>query len=1031
MDKLNFTLDEVAIRRVLKDWDSLKALGEHPLADLAIVKARHRAAGYTNTSAGRGLALREILQAALDALKPENGSPDLQQKSWRRYFIVAEQYLHGRSPEWVMEQLHVSKGTYYSEQKRALEMLADILQEQEEAYGGAAASDQLGKIDAVTQVPFLAPPRPAHNLIGRDDLLLELKRRLLNGDNRALVALTGLPGVGKTSLAIELAHAPEILSHFADGVLWAGLGRRPDLPALLGTWAAAMGVSAEAIAARPTVAERAALVHAAIGLRRMLLIIDDAWQAESALALKLGGPNCAHLATSRLINVALDIAGDNMTKVWELDLQQGLELLAQLSPQAVADEPDEAQALVQRVGGLPLALVLMGGYLRKQSHGNQSRRLREALAGLKTTEACLQMSQPQSPLVSRSILPLSLEATIGLNKTALNPRARQAWLDLSLFPSKPNTFSEEAALAVTAVPAPIFDTLVDHGLVESIAPNRYTLHQIIADYAQAKGPSLEAIERMAAYFAHYAETNLGHLEMLDLELNNIIAAFGEACRARLTDPVLRMLKALLCESIVDLRGLYELGIQCARKAYDVMSSGHQEGQAWALSRIGDFKHRQGKFYEARPYLEQSIDLAQKVGDQQTEAYALYTLGLSQSYQGESSQALVFLERALQLFRKLGPESFVGYTLNALGFAYEELCDYSQAERYLKEALQFCRAGGNRRGEAWAHLNLCMTYLPLGQFDRAGSHIEQALSIYQETEDRRGKGWAIYNLGRYFRQVGDYNRSRASFEQAITLFSEIGDRMGHGLAVHNLGLTHGELGDPATAKTHFEQALNIFRQSCYWAGVKHCNNTLGKFYRRQGNYTAAKFYFDRPPPPLAGNDQRGESKRLVNLGLIYFHLGNHQKARSYGGQGVEIAQKISARPTLADNLTRFGQILMGLGCLDEAAAAYQRALALRQDMGQAHLATEPLAGLAEVCLARGDLSQAMVLVGEILAYLDTNTPPNGNGHGLAGTDNPGQIYQTCYRVLQASHDPRANAFSGSGKVLTDALDVDPFPKKPAG
>lgn len=62
LDKLNFTLNEVALRRVLKDWDSLKVLGEHPLANLAIVKARHRAAGYTNTPAGRGLALREILR---------------------------------------------------------------------------------------------------------------------------------------------------------------------------------------------------------------------------------------------------------------------------------------------------------------------------------------------------------------------------------------------------------------------------------------------------------------------------------------------------------------------------------------------------------------------------------------------------------------------------------------------------------------------------------------------------------------------------------------------------------------------------------------------------------------------------------------------------------------------------------------------------------------------------------------------------------------------------------------------------------
>ncbi len=63
-------------------------------------------------------------------------------------------------------------------------------------------------------VPFLAPPRPPYYLIGRDNLLHKLKQQLLTGNNLALSALNGLPGVGKTALAIELAHARDVLKHF-------------------------------------------------------------------------------------------------------------------------------------------------------------------------------------------------------------------------------------------------------------------------------------------------------------------------------------------------------------------------------------------------------------------------------------------------------------------------------------------------------------------------------------------------------------------------------------------------------------------------------------------------------------------------------------------------------------------------------------------------------------------------------------------------------------------------------------------------
>jgi hypothetical protein len=69
--------------------------------------------------------------------------------------------------------------------------------------------------------------------------------------------------------------------------------------ALLGAWAAAVGVPAEEIARHINTAQRAHVIHAAIGLRRMLLVIDDAWQLDEALAFKVGGPNCVHLLTTR------------------------------------------------------------------------------------------------------------------------------------------------------------------------------------------------------------------------------------------------------------------------------------------------------------------------------------------------------------------------------------------------------------------------------------------------------------------------------------------------------------------------------------------------------------------------------------------------------------------------------------------------------------------------------------------------------------------------------------------------------------
>jgi DNA-binding XRE family transcriptional regulator len=121
--------------------------------------------------------------------------------------------------------------------------------------------------------PFLAPPLPPYTLVGRDILLNDLKKRLLAGGTLALSALNGLPGVGKTALAVALAHDREVLEHFSDGVLWAGLGRHADAFALLGTWARALAIAPEEIAKLTTATARAKEIHAEIGMRRMLLVV--------------------------------------------------------------------------------------------------------------------------------------------------------------------------------------------------------------------------------------------------------------------------------------------------------------------------------------------------------------------------------------------------------------------------------------------------------------------------------------------------------------------------------------------------------------------------------------------------------------------------------------------------------------------------------------------------------------------------------------------------------------------------------------
>jgi transcriptional regulator with XRE-family HTH domain len=419
-----------------------------------------------------------------------------------------------------------------------------------------------------------------NGLVGRDELLGQLKQCLCAGKRLNASALHGLPGVGKTALARELIYESDIQQYFSDGILWVGLGQYPNLSGLLGRWASLLGIPASELSLLQGEEERARAIHDVIGTRRMLLVIDDAWKIEEASALKVGGPNCAYLLTTRIPSVALHFANGETIVVHELDEEDSLDLLARLVPDVVTNGSDAARALVQSAGGLPLALVLMGRYLQSQAYSGQPRRLRAALDRLGCAEDRLRLTIQQAPfesLTSSSIHTLlSLQTIIETSERQLDEAALRVLSMLSAFPAKPCSFSEEAALAVSGAPLELLDQLIDAGLLESAGPERYTLQQTLVDYASTREDNSAACERMVEYFVNFVEVHDTDYETLDREASNVLAALDVAFERGMSTILIRGVLHFIV--FLKWRELYELAEshlkhaeQAARSLYDVAS----------------------------------------------------------------------------------------------------------------------------------------------------------------------------------------------------------------------------------------------------------------------------------------------------------------------------------------------------------------------------------------------------------------------------------------------------------------------------
>lgn len=444
------------------------------------------------------------------------------------------------------------------------------------------------------------PLPPAYPLIGREHEITLLRQRLRLGGNLAVSALNGLPGVGKTAISLALAHDPELQAHFKDGVLWAGLGPHPDMLGHLTRWATLLDIAPDELIDLPDLDGWLFALRRAICARTMLLVIDDVWRTEDALAFKIGGPKCAHVMTTRFPSIASQLALERAVRLEELTTEEGISLLSTLAPDVVTQEREEVRELVESVGGLPLALTLIGNHLHMHSYLSRPQRIYATLQLLRDANVRLSLTEPRAPSERHSSQPgahlISLRSIISVTDTWLEERARQALYALSVFPPKPNSFSEEAALCVARCPIETLDLLIDANLLQMKGTHRYLLHPTIADYAslqlEESGHFDTAYRRLVTYFTAFVARHHSDHKLLDEETSNILAALDAA----FTMDGVSELPRLACAFAPFLLscGQFMLAEQHLQRAYETAFLTHDPvGQMHALTALHHARQWQG------------------------------------------------------------------------------------------------------------------------------------------------------------------------------------------------------------------------------------------------------------------------------------------------------------------------------------------------------------------------------------------------------------------------------------------------------
>ncbi|GAA3542580.1 BTAD domain-containing putative transcriptional regulator [Amycolatopsis ultiminotia] len=696
-----------------------------------------------------------------------------------------------------------------------------------------------------TLVPPPAFPRPATgspvcqlpldlpDFTGRQDLVGQLVTRLREhgADARpAVVVLSGAPGVGKSAIAVRVAHA--VRDAFPDGQLHvdlAGTSPAPRTP---------MGVLAELLRALDipdsgmprALPERSALLRSALAGRRMCVVLDDAAGAAQVRPLLPGAGACAVLVTSRVrlpdLDGALPVDVDLLPEPEAARLLEGI-----VGRERVAAEPADAAAILRQCGHLPLAIRVAGAKLTHRPSWSlrilaerlhdEHRRLDELRVGDLAVRA--------SVALSYDLLPMSA-ATAFRRLGTLGPVHFPAWVVAAVL-GRPSADD-------------VLDVLVDAHLVELVATDvagqpRYRLHDLLRVYAaelaerDAPGRTREAIGRvLQGYLAlaveaadrmpirFFGQYRCGKPPALPVHRRPAdpaawFAAEHTACVAlvRLAagqgfdEPAWRLSAALT--PFFDLRGhqddwhaTHAVALAAARRC------GATRGEAIIQRNLGQVLLYQDNDADALLAFEAAREQYQRIGDRQGLGVAHAGLATVLRMQGDHEGALAPCHEALRLFEEAGDRHGEAVIRISIGAIWMARACFATARRWFTDALELSCEIGDRHREAHALQRLGLLHQRQGNLAQAREHVTSAIAVFTDLGDDHCVGYANQNLGELCLYSGDFAHARLLLVNSLSVHRRNGDRRSEATVSQLLGELHSALGQPERSRHYAERALAI-------------------------------------------------------------------------------------------------------------------------------------------------------------------------------------------------------------------------------
>jgi tetratricopeptide (TPR) repeat protein len=531
--------------------------------------------------------------------------------------------------------------------------------------------------------------------------------------------------------------------------------------------------------------------------RRMLVLLDNARDAEQVRALLPGTPTSLVVVTSRNLLTPL-VAGSGAHPV-VLDLlsaDEARQLLAnRLGTERVETEPDAVEKIIEICARLPLALTIAAARVQQSRFVLSA--IAEELCDVDQRLDALDAGDPTS----------QVRAALSWSYEALTPGARHMFRLLGLNPGPDISLAAVASLAgqSRSVVRALLAELARSNLAVEHVPGRYTLHDLLRAYAAELAHAVDGVDQRHAattrLLDHYVHTAFAADRLLREQRDPVAVPLAPlepgVCLVQLTDRT-----AATSFMASEHRNL----LAGVRYATDAGFHAHALQGAWAMD---TFHRSNGYWQEAIDAGHCALAAAKCLGDVVARAQAHRGIAPAFTMSGRHGESETHLRQALDLYIEAGDRAEQARTHGYLLSLLLRQGDVRQALDHARQQLLLSEGSGDTRALAHAANDVGWCHALLGQHEEAMRHCRRAIDLIRGVGDTYGEANIWDSLGYVHQQRAEYREAVTCYQHALALLRDRGSRSCLSETLERLGDTHDAAGDADAARDAWREALNLF------------------------------------------------------------------------------------------------------------------------------------------------------------------------------------------------------------------------------